>query len=105
MVRARDDLQIIYDFIARDSPRAADSLIDRILDSAERLAEFPSSGRLIPEFPTLGYREIMVASYRVQYRVEDELIWILGWFTVADRRQCQSSFPERESWPQSGPIF
>ena len=88
--RARDDLQSIYDFIARDSPRAADSLIDRILDSTERLADFPSSGRLIPEFPQLGYREIVVGSYRVQYRVEDKAIWILA--VLHGRRQA--SVPE-----------
>jgi plasmid stabilization system protein ParE len=53
--RARDDLREIYDFIARDSPRAAEALVERVLHSTERLASFPESGRTVPEFPDLGY--------------------------------------------------
>ncbi|TAJ22273.1 MAG: type II toxin-antitoxin system RelE/ParE family toxin [Nitrospirae bacterium] len=50
-------------FIARDSSRAADVLVDRIIAASERLASFPESGRLVPEFPMLGYREVIVSSY------------------------------------------
>jgi toxin ParE1/3/4 len=58
--RARDDLRDIHDFIARDSPRAAEALVERLLTATERLAVFPESGRVVPEFPALGYREIKV---------------------------------------------
>jgi plasmid stabilization system protein ParE len=57
--RARDDLREIDDFIARDSPRAAEALVERVLHSTERLASFPESGRTVPEFPDLGYRELL----------------------------------------------
>lgn len=36
--RARDDLQEVYDFIARDSFRSAELLVDRIISSTERLS-------------------------------------------------------------------
>ena len=49
--RARDDLRDIHDFIARDSPRAAEALVERLLTATERLAVFPESGRVVPEFP------------------------------------------------------
>jgi plasmid stabilization system protein ParE len=35
---ALDDLRQIFEWVANDSPRAADSLIARIFDKAERLA-------------------------------------------------------------------
>jgi toxin ParE1/3/4 len=74
--RARDDLRDIHDFIARDSPRAAEALVERLLTATERLAAFPESGRVVPEFPALGYREIIVSSYRVLYRLAENTVWI-----------------------------
>ncbi|PIP83350.1 MAG: type II toxin-antitoxin system mRNA interferase toxin, RelE/StbE family [Elusimicrobia bacterium CG_4_9_14_3_um_filter_62_55] len=74
--RARDDLREISGFISRDSPRAAEALVERILAIAERLAEYPGSGRIVPEFPHLGYREVIVGSYRVLYRTEEKGVWI-----------------------------
>lgn len=38
---AYDDLDRIYSWIAKDRPRAADSTIDRILESAVQLGRFP----------------------------------------------------------------
>jgi toxin ParE1/3/4 len=71
------DLREIYDFIARDSPRAAEALVERVLHSTERLASFPESGRTVPEFPDLGYRELLVGTYRVWYRIERETVSIV----------------------------
>jgi toxin ParE1/3/4 len=75
--RALDDLREIHGFIARDSPRAAEALVERIFAASEQLAAFPLSGRLVPEFPGSGYRELLVGNYRVQYRVADAAIWIV----------------------------
>jgi plasmid stabilization system protein ParE len=69
-------LREISDFIACDSPRAADALVERIARAADRLAAFPESGRTMPEFPTLPYREVIVGNYRVLYRIERESVWI-----------------------------
>jgi toxin ParE1/3/4 len=74
--RAKGDLQDVYDFIMRDSPRAADALVERIIHASERLVTFPESGRIMPEFPALPYREILVGNYRVLYRIEGEVVWI-----------------------------
>ena len=68
-LRALEDLHEIHDFIARDSPRAAEALVERIFSASERLTSFPLSGRLVPEFPGSGYRE--------QYRVADVVVWIV----------------------------
>ena len=73
---ARDDLSGIYDFITRDSPGAAQALVERVLNATEQLASFPESGRIVPELPDLGYRELLVGSYRVIYRIEGNTVWI-----------------------------
>jgi toxin ParE1/3/4 len=75
--RALEDLREIHNFIARDSPRAAESMVERVFSASERLATFPLSGRLVPEFPGSGYRELLVGNYRVQYRVAGTVIWIV----------------------------
>jgi plasmid stabilization system protein ParE len=41
---AYDDLDRIYAWIAIDRPRAADAVIERILESGERLGRFPYMG-------------------------------------------------------------
>ena len=41
-----DDLERIHSWIARDRPRTADSVIGRILESAERLGELPYIGHV-----------------------------------------------------------
>ena len=76
--RAQDDLHEVYRFIARDSPRAAQAVVERLLRATERLALFPESGRMVPEFPELNYREILVGSYRVLHRLEGDTVWIVA---------------------------
>ena len=31
----------------------------------------------MPEFPDLGYRELLVGNYRIWYRIEKETVWIV----------------------------
>jgi plasmid stabilization system protein ParE len=41
---AYDDLDRIFDWIAKDRPRSAHAVIERILESTERLGRFPHAG-------------------------------------------------------------
>jgi plasmid stabilization system protein ParE len=43
-----------------------------------RLEKFPASGRVIPEFPELAHREVVISPYRFFYRVEKKTIWIVA---------------------------
>ncbi len=43
--RAAADLEDIYRFIATDNPRNAQSVVDRIVASVERLGQFPEMAR------------------------------------------------------------
>ena len=64
--------------IRRDNPAAASDFRDRAENRLSRLKKFPESGRLLPEFPDLPFREVIVPPYRFFYRVKDETVWIVA---------------------------
>jgi toxin ParE1/3/4 len=66
---ALTDAEAIRDYIARDSPRYAADLMARIVGAVERLAQFPESGRKVPELDRPDVRELIVGNYRVVYRL------------------------------------
>ena len=43
-----------------------------------RLQDFPESGRTLPEFPDIHYREVIVPTYRFFYRIKEDVIWIVA---------------------------
>ena len=57
---------------------AAAALRQRADDTLCRLEQFPESGRLIPEFPDLPYREVVVRPYRFFYRIKYSIVWIVA---------------------------
>ena len=67
------DLDDIWDHIALAyrNPEAADRIAGGILDAAERLADFPESGRrvFLPGGLDSGYRFLVFESWVVVYRV------------------------------------
>lgn len=65
-------------YIRRDNPSAASQFRRRAERVLRRLERFPDSGRVIPEFPELPYREVIVASYRFFYRCEGDIVWVVG---------------------------
>ncbi len=65
-------------YIYRDNPSAAVSFRQKAGKTLARLKKFPESGRLIPEFSDLPFREVIVRPYRFFYRVKDETIWIIA---------------------------
>ena len=65
-------------YILRDNPPAAIRFRKRVERVLRRLARFPESGRLIPEFPDLPFREVIVPPYRFFYRRERQTIWVVA---------------------------
>ena len=65
-------------YIRRDNPAAAVRFRQRTEDVLRRFEWFPESGREIPEFPELAYREVVVPPYRFFYRVQDQTIWVVA---------------------------
>ena len=48
-----------------------------VLAAVERLADFPNSGRVVPELKDPVIREILFGSYRIVYRVKGDLVELL----------------------------
>jgi toxin ParE1/3/4 len=65
-------------YIRRDNLGAAFNFRERIETVLGRLEEFPDSGRVVPEFPELPYREVIIAPYRFFSRVKGEIAWIVA---------------------------
>jgi len=65
-------------YIRQRNPPAAVRFRKKAELVLRRLEKFPDSGRAIPEFPELPYREVIVAPYRFFYRVEGRFVWIVA---------------------------
>jgi plasmid stabilization system protein ParE len=65
-------------YIRADDPAAAKRFRGRAEKVLRRLERFPRSGRVIPEFPELPHREVIVAPYRFFYRVVTKTIWVVA---------------------------
>ena len=65
-------------YIYRDNPSASLSFRNKAEKTLSRLTKFPESGRLIPEFSDLPFREVIVRPYRFFYKVKDEIVWIIA---------------------------
>ncbi len=75
---AREHFLAVVAYIVRENPTAARAFRKRAERKLRRLVRLPMSGRLIPEFPDLPYREVVVPPYRFFYRVEGRTIWVVG---------------------------
>jgi toxin ParE1/3/4 len=65
-------------YIYRDNPSAAIKFRQKSEKSLFRLKKFPESGRPIPEFPELPFREVIVSPYRLFYKVKGDTVWIVA---------------------------
>jgi len=78
--QALDDLQGIYDAIAKDSPQNAAGMVGRILDSIDLLEVFPHRTVVERLSASLRYpvRSLPVKPYVIYFRViEDERVVVI----------------------------
>ena len=75
---ARNQFLGALDYIRQERPSAAVAMRRRAEASLLRLIEFPESGRVLPEFPDLPFREVIVPPYRFFYRVKADAVWIVA---------------------------
>jgi len=68
----------VVTYIFRDNPLAARSFRQRAERVLRRLVRYPESGRHLPEFQELPYREVIVSPYRFFYRVEGKSVWVVA---------------------------
>ena len=73
-----DDLEAICLFIARDAPQVAAVFAQAAFRATDRLADFPRSGRVVPELNDENLREIILGNYRLIYRIQRDEVQILA---------------------------
>lgn len=66
---AQLDVKDIAAFIAEDSPSAAQRFVKRLFQAVEILADFPESGRIVPELDDPDIREVIRRPCRIVYRI------------------------------------
>lgn len=76
-LQASQDLDSIVEFIAKDSPQYARLFVVDIFQAVDRIAEFPKSGRVVPELGDPIVREIILGNYRLVYRLRERLAELL----------------------------
>lgn len=59
------------------APEAGERLIAGVFNQAERLADFPESGRIVPEFNVPHLREIIQPPLRIVYRLDGDRVRIV----------------------------
>jgi len=94
---AQSDLEEIYDYIAEfDSLANAQRVLNRLVETAERLTSFPERGAYPRELLALGireYRQTFFKPYRMIYRVIGKRVYI---HLIADgRRDMQTLLARR----------
>jgi len=74
--RAADDLEDICKYIERDSQRYSAVFAQRVFSAVELLAEFPETGRIVPEYDDFCLRERILGNYRIVYRMSENTVGI-----------------------------
>ncbi|MCD6585951.1 MAG: type II toxin-antitoxin system RelE/ParE family toxin [Desulfobacteraceae bacterium] len=75
---ARTQFFSALSYIRRDKVSAAINFRNRTEKILRRLEDFPESGRIIPEFPELPYREVIIPPYRFFYKIRVNVVWIVA---------------------------
>jgi addiction module RelE/StbE family toxin len=75
---AKNDLQGIYLYIAKDSVFYAARLVDQIVQTVRNLKTHPKIGRVVPEYDQHNLREIIYHNYRIVYKITKNGIFIVA---------------------------
>jgi len=78
--QAIEDVEAIRAYVARDSARYADLVVERIVAAVTRLESHPLSGRVVPEVADESIREVIHRTYRIVYRLRSDVAEILTVF-------------------------
>ena len=58
-------------------PDVGGRLLREVIDHVEKLADFPQSGRVVPEFSVIHLREIIHPPFRIVYRLDADAVRIV----------------------------
>src|SRR3989337_2671764 len=75
---AEGHLEAIHAHIAQDSSGYAKRMVDRLTRRSQQIAEFPFSGRRVPEYDVDQIREVIEGSFRIIYHIKADQIDVLA---------------------------
>ncbi|MBV9243099.1 MAG: type II toxin-antitoxin system RelE/ParE family toxin [Acidobacteria bacterium] len=75
--QAADDLEVVAEYIARDSVYYARLFVLDVLAAIKRLQQFPAMGHIVPETNKSHLREVLLGNYRIVYRHSSDVVEIL----------------------------
>jgi len=93
---AKKDLKQIINYIAIDSPGNALQILKKIRRKASSLNTSPERGRIVRELLDQGiqtYRELIVAPWRIIYRISDTTVYVLS--VIDSRRNVEDILLDR----------
>lgn len=88
---AKRELRAVYDYIAQNSVRYAQGVVDRITRRTKQLSTMPYLGARVPEYDEETIRELVEQSYRIIYRVRADRVDIVS--VVHGARPLPSEIP------------
>ena len=77
---AREDINEIIDYISQTNINYAVKILDKMESHVKKLDSFPERHRIVPELERYGYllyREIIVDYWRIIYKIENNLVYIM----------------------------
>jgi len=74
--RAKNDIYDIWLYIANESMRAADDVMERLLKRTDDIADTPGQGRERPEFGP-GIHGVVEARYLILYRIRTDGVYVM----------------------------
>jgi len=87
---AKDDLKLVYEYLAQRNPGAAAKLVNDILDTVYRLEDFPELGPLIIDLdPAEGCRHLVCGHYRLIYEIDLDSVYV---HRIRDSRRSPNLF-------------
>jgi plasmid stabilization system protein ParE len=72
------DLDEIVEYIAHDSPDAAERFVGRLRTATGRLRDFPQMGRIVPERSDPDLREVLFRDYRIVYKTHGPIVGVVA---------------------------
>ena len=75
--KAFNDMEVIFDYIAKNNKKAAQKLIKNFYDIFEKISSFPEIGKLRKDFTYKNVRFFTFKRYYlIIYNIEDDIVCI-----------------------------
>jgi plasmid stabilization system protein ParE len=84
MPQAQQHLRLLYTYIAHESVSTAQQIVNDLAERTRPLAEFPLTGKVIPEANDTSLREVHAHSWRIFYQVRSLDVFVIA---VIHKRQ------------------